>query len=426
MKINVFFGKEIKNASWLVGGKILQMIISFFVSILTARYLGPNNYGLINYAGAYIAFFTSICTLGINSVIIKEFFDFPESQGETIGTSIFMRFLSSILSAITIIATVMVVDADEPTTIIVVVLSSIALLFQVFDTFNYWFQSLYQSKVTAIATLIAYIVTTIYRIILLWRGANVKWFAFASSVDYIVLAVVLSSAYKHKNGPRLSVSLARGKYIISKSYHYILSGMMVAIYAQTDKIMLKQMLDESSVGFYSLASSLNHMWVFVLAAVIDSMYPTILKLYNKDSEAFKRKNKQLYAVVIYLSAFVALCFVLFGKYIILILYGEEYLPAASPLKIITWYTVFSYLGVARNAWMVCTNNQKYLKYICLSAAIINVFLNLILIPFMGAAGAALASLITEICTSIVVPCFIPKMRENVKLMAEAALLRGLK
>ena len=76
--------KEAKNASWLIGGRIAQMVLSFFVSILTARYLGPSNYGIISYVNAYVAFFTSLCTLGINSVIIKDFVEKPQEQGEAV------------------------------------------------------------------------------------------------------------------------------------------------------------------------------------------------------------------------------------------------------------------------------------------------------------------------------------------------------
>ena len=77
---------------------------------------------------------------------------------------------------------------------------------------------------------------------------------------------------------------------------------MVAIYTQTDKLMLKQMLDETSVGYYSLASSVNTMWVFVLSAIIDSIYPTIMILYKSgEQKAFERKNIQMYSIVIYVS-----------------------------------------------------------------------------------------------------------------------------
>ena len=418
--------KEAKNASWLIGGKIAQMVLSFFVSILTARYLGPGNYGIISYVNAYVAFFTSLCTLGINAVIIKDFVEKPQEQGKTIGTTLAMRFVSSFLSAVMIVCIVNVADRGEPTTIVVAVLCSISLLFQVFDTFNYWFQSRYESKVTSIATFIAYAATALYRIVLLALQKDVVWFAFATAVDYMVLGAILLYFYKKNNGPRLSISIEKGKNLLGRSYHYILSGMMVAVYGQTDKFMLKQMLDETSVGFYSLASTVNLMWVFVLQAIIDSLNPTIMRLYEKNREQFNRKNRQLYAIVIYVSMAAAICFVLFAPLIIKILYGNAYMPAVGPLRIITWYTIFSYLGVARNAWIVCENQQKYLKYMYLSAAVINVVLNYFMIPIWGASGAAMASLLTEISTSIILPYFIKDMRPNITLIGEAFLLKGLK
>jgi Na+-driven multidrug efflux pump len=82
--------------------------------------------------------------------------------------------------------------------------------------------------------------------------------------------------------------------------------------------------------------------------------------------------------------------------------------------------------VARNAWIVCNDCQKYLKYVYVSAAISNVILNRILIPVWGSSGAALASLIAQVITIMVVPFFIKPLRENLKLMMEAILLKGIK
>lgn len=418
--------KEIRNASWLIIGKVFQMVLSLLMSIFTVRYLGPSNYGIINYVTAYVTFFTSLCTLGLNSVIIKDFVDNPEQQGEAIGTSFALRGISSILSAITITGIVFVVDKGDKLILIVAILCSMALFFQIFDTYNFWFQSRYESKVTAMATLVAYIITSIYKIMLLLSGAGVQWFAFATSVDYIVVGVLLIIVYKRYRGPRLKVSRHKAKSLLGRSYHYILSGMMVAIYGQTDKFMLKHMLDETSVGYYSLATTISAMWVFVLQAIIDSMYPTILQLHKKDKEQFDRKNRQLYAIVFYVSVVVGIIFCLLGEIVIQIMYGKEFLPAVSALKIVTWYTIFSYLGVARNAWIVCENKQKYLKYMYILAAIANVFLNYICIPIWGMNGAAFASLITQILTSIVIPYFIKDMRPNVRLMIEAIMLKKIK
>ena len=188
--------KEVKNASWLILGRIFRLILSFLLSIFTARYLGPGNYGLINYANAYVAFFTSLCTLGINSVIVKDFIDNPDEQGVTLGSTLGLRIMSSMLSTIAIISIVSVIDKGETTTIQVAALCSISLVFKAADTFEYWFQARYESKVTAIVTLLAYIATSIYKVILLVLNKNIQWFAFASSVDYIFLAIFLVYAYK--------------------------------------------------------------------------------------------------------------------------------------------------------------------------------------------------------------------------------------
>lgn len=423
--LNFLRNKEAKNAGWLIAGRVAQMVISLFVSLITARYLGPANYGLINYGAAYVAFFTSLCNLGINSVIIKEFVDKPDEEGETIGTALLLRLFSSILSVIIIIAVVAVVDYQETLTLVIVALCSVSLVFHIFETINFWFQYRYLSKITAIVTFCAYITTAVYKIVLLILGKNVKWFAFASSVDYIAVAVLLWFAYKKYNGSPLCFSIQKAKSLLGRSYHYILSGMMVAIYGQTDKLMLKQMLGAEDVGYYGTAAAVCTMWVFVLQAIIDAMYPTILRLYESNEKEFEKKNKQLYAIVFYVSTFVSLVFTGFGTLIIRIMYGQAYLPSVNPLRIITWYTAFSYLGVARNAWIVCENKQKYLKYLYLSAAVGNVILNLALIPSMGASGAALASLLTQIMTSLILPLFIKDMRRNAVLMFQAIALKGV-
>ena len=417
--------KVVKNAGWIIGGKVANKLLAFVVGIFAARYLGPSNYGLINYAAAYAAFFASLCTLGINSVIVKNFVDHPDQQGETIGTTLLLRAISSLLSALAIIGIVSVVDRGERLTIVVVALYSIGLIFQVFDTLNYWFQARLQSKYSAIAELVSYAAMSVYKIILLALGKSVEWFAVASALDYIVLAAFLLIAYFKNGGTRFRYSLEKAKELLQSSGSFIIAGLMVSIYACTDKLMLKQMLGADAVGHYSLASTVSVSWAFILSAIIDSLYPEIVQSFQKDRLRYERKNRQLYAIVFYVSLFVSAMICLVAKPFILILYGENYLPAVGPLRIVVWYTAFSYLGVARNAWMVCENRQKYLKYLYVSAAALNVVLNLALIPSWGASGAAAASLITQASTTVILPAIIRPLRPNCRLMLDAVLFRGI-
>lgn len=418
--------RTVKNAGYLILGKIVQIAFGIAVGMLTARYLGPSNYGLINYANAYTGFFAAICTLGINNVLVKEFIDNPGEEGKVIGTALGLRAVSSILSSIAIVAISSILDSEEPLTILIVALSSVGMVFQIVETFSYWFQSCLESKVTASATLVAYLLSSVYKIYLLASGKSVALFALVSSLDYLCLGIILFIQYKRRSESRIRFSWEYGKRLLGKSCHFILASLVVSIYGQTDKLMLKQMIGESEIGYYATALSLCGMWCFILSAIIDSVYPSIMEADKAGNEQlFKKRNIQLYAIVFYVSVAVSLGFSFFAKPIIYIMYGESYLPAVNPLRIITWYTAFSYLGVARNAWVVAKERQRYLFAIYAASAMANVLLNYLLIPMMGASGAAIASLVAQVFTTLVVPFFIKDMRENSLLILDAIMLKGI-
>ena len=426
MNIKRIVGNRIvKNSAWIMAGKIVHMLLTFFVGLLTARYLGPSNYGIINYAAAYTTFFTVFCTLGINSVIVKNFIDKPDEAGEAIGSTIVMRLVSSALSLAVIIGISSFADQNDTLTVVVVGLYSISLMFQALDIFRQWFQSKLMSKYYAIATLISYSIASAYKIYLLATGKSVIWFAIANSIDYFIVALVLFIFYKKKGGQKLSFSFKKCKELLSVSVSYILSGLMVEILASTDRFMLKHMVGAADVGYYSLAVSTSAMWVFVISAIIESMYPSIMEYHNTDKTLYIRMNKRLYAIVFYVCIAAAAFICIIGPLFIRIVYGEEYLPAVGPLRVVVWYVSFSYLGVARDAWIVCEKKQKYLKFLYLGAAVLNVIVNLALIPVLGTIGAAIASLLTQFSTVFIFPLFFKELRPNVKLMVEAIMLKGV-
>lgn len=425
MTDSIFNIHALKNTGWLIAGKIVHLGLAFAVNLLTARYLGPSNYGLINYAALYTSFFTSIATLGLNSILVKDFVKNPNESGITVGTAVALQMVSGILSAVSIVTIVFFVDAGEYLTLTVVALYSLSLVFQAFDSIRYWFLSRLESKYTTIATSIGYTIVTIYKIMLLVFDMDVRWFAVSNTIDYAVAAILFLWLYKKRNGPRLHISLHKGKCLIQESKSFILCSLMVAVYNCTDRFMLKHMLSEASVGYYATATSLATVWTFVLAAVIDSASPGIMQAYKANKSRYILNNRQLYAIVFYLSIFVSSVLTIVARPAILLLYGEAYLPAARPMQVITWYTAFSYLGVARNVWVVCESKQKYLTPIYIGSAMINVVLNFLLIPWWGATGAAVASLITQISTTFVFPLIIRPLRPNGLLMYQAVFLKNV-
>ena len=196
---------------------------------------------------------------------------------------------------------------------------------------------------------------------------------------------------------------------------------MVVIFSQTDKVMIKLMINEEAVGYYSAAVSCAGLTSFVFAAIIDSFRPVIFQ-HKKESDKFgyELNLKRLYCIVIYLALAQSLAMTFFSKLIIHILYGEQYYDSILALQIVVWYTTFAYVGSVRNVWVLGENKQKYLWIINLTAALMNVLLNIFFIKWLGIYGAAIASLITQIFANVVMNIIVWPFHHSLLLM-----LKGL-
>lgn len=411
--------KFAKNASWIIASRIYQIVINLAVSMVSVRYLGPDNYGLINYAASFAALLTAFCTLGTNDVLVNELVTDPEREGSTLGTVIIFRLFSSALSMATICLLVAALSPNDKLALLVAAVYSSSLIFQSFEAINYWYQAKLLSKTTSIITSIARTVVGVYKIVLLITRKSVVWFAAANAVEYIVVGFLLLIMYRKNcaEGQKLSFSFSHGKDILSRSHHFILSGFMVALYTQMDIIMLRYFCGDRAVGFYSTAVTICALWNFVLSAIIDSARPVIFESYNNgDIGLYKKRLTQLYSAVVYISVAAAIVITALSRYIILILYGSAYLPAQNGLCILTWATLFSYLGVARSLWVVPHGQQVYEKYIAAVGVISNLIMNLIMIPRWGANGAAIATLLTQVISNCVCSVIFKPLRENGKLM----------
>jgi len=411
--------KVLNNASWIILSKIVQSIISLVIGMISARYLGPSNYGLISYAASIVAFVVPVMQLGLSKTLVLELIERPDKEGTVLGTALFMNFISSIACAGLVFLYLYAVDRDEPTTIIVGVLYSITLIFQASEILQYWFQAKLLSKYISIASLVAYIVVAVYKVVLLVLRKSVYWFAISNSIDYLLIAVALLIIYYRLNGQKLRISNTLWKDMLHRSKHYIVSTMMVTIFQQTDRIMLKLFLNEAETGYYSAAITCVGVTGFVFAAIIDSFRPDILEAKKKNIKEFEHKLTLLYSIVTVLAVFQSLLMTILAKPIVLILYGKDYINSILPMQIAVWYTTFSYYGSVRNIWILAKEKQKYLWVINLSGAMMNVLINALLIPFMGAVGAATASLITQIFTNVIMGYILSPIKENNTLMIQS-------
>jgi PST family polysaccharide transporter len=184
--------------------------------------------------------------------------------------------------------------------------------------------------------------------------------------------------------------------------------------------MIKLMIGETETGFYSAAITCIGISSFVFAAVIDSMRPVILGEKEKNPEMYEKRVSQLYSIITCLSLAQSIAMTLLAKPLVFILYGPEYTKTAGILCVAVWYVTFSYYGSVRNVWILAEGKQKYLFGINVIGAAANLILNWFLIPLWGGVGAAVASLITQFFTNVIIGFIFKPIRENNRLM-----LKGL-
>lgn len=416
--------RVVSNAKWMIAEQGVQMLVSFIIGMITVRYLGPSNYGVINYCNAYTAFFTAIAGLGIEAIVVKELISRPEEQGEIIGSSILMRLLAGIFSMASIFLILFFVDARNELLIKVGLLQSSVLVFKAFEIIDFWFQSRLQSKYASILKSISYVLVAAYKVFILVTGKTVEWFAFSTSLDFLIIAVLLTFSYFKHDGKKWKFSKKISKILLSQGYHYIISTLIITVYAQMDKVMIKHMIGEADTGLYSAALMICQYWSLIPIAIINSLRPVIMELKKDgDEEGYKRKFSQLYIILTWLGLAVSLVISLLSKFIMVTVYGETYASASGSLAIAIWYTTFSVLGVARGNWLVCEDKNKYAKWFVLFGAITNLVLNFVLIPIMGINGAAIATLITQLVVCYVGPAVFKNTRENCTQMLKAFVFK---
>lgn len=412
--------KVFQNAKWIVICKIVQSLMQMVIGMITARYLGPSNYGLVSYAASVVAFAVPIMQLGLSSTLVQEYVSKPEEEGKVAGTCLAMNLASGLACMVGVVSFAATANRGDRTTILVCALYSVCLIFQATEMLQYWFQAKLLSKHSSMAMLVAYLIVSAYKIFLLISGKSVYWFALSHAVEYGTASIFLMIAYKRCHGKRLSFSMQTARDMFSRSRYYVVANLMVTLFQNVSQILLKQFSGSTENGFYTTALTCTTITGFVLMAIIDSMRPVVLESRKKSLETFEANISRLYSLMIYLTLAQSVCFTFLAKPIVWILYGQDYLPAVPVLRIAVWQLAFSYMGTVRNIWILGEGKYPVLWRINLAGVIANVILNVCLIPAWGACGAALASVLTQFFTNFVVGFIMKPIRRNNDL-----LLRGL-
>lgn len=417
MKMNNSVKRFAGNSGWMMGQQIYNMLIQLIVGSLSARYLGPSNYGLINYGASIISFFTIISRLGLDSVIINEMIKTPEKRGKYLGSAIVMRLMTSIVSLFVVMGIIRILEPGNTELYIITLLQSFAIILQVYEVFNYWFQLNLRMKYVSIATMIAQTCVAIWRITLLATHATVYWFALSASIQYLVCGIVVFYFFtKEKNIDfRMKFERTDALFLLRNSYHFIIAGIAITFYMQIDKVMIGHYLNSTEVGIYTAAVTIAALWEFIPNALVNSARPIIIEKRKNDYAAYIKYFRLLLLGISILSVVVSIGMMVLGRLAIMILYGANYLGAVYPLWILIWSTGFAMIGTTRTIWLVAEGYNKYSKYLVLIGAVTNFMLNMVAIRIWGITGAAMTTFVSQFVVAFIAPAWFKDTRPFVKL-----------
>lgn len=294
MSENKVNNRIISNVFWALVGKITSLVSALLVGILVARYLGPTQYGVMNYAISFVTLFLVIATFGFENIEIREEAKANNLKDTILGTVFVLRLLLSLVT-IVIISAVAYINETDLYTYGIIMIYAITVILTPFDVIRNYFTSLVQNEYIVKVGIFRTVLSGTIKIVLLLVHASLLWFVISLVFDACVLAQGYCYVYKKKIGSMRSWHFDKvwARYLLRQSFPLLLSGVAATVFLQIDQIMIGNMIDKTSVGYFSVASKFVEVLLYVPTILIQTVSPLLVKERKYDLDSYRKKHKCL-------------------------------------------------------------------------------------------------------------------------------------
>ncbi len=410
------FKRYLKNTGWMFVGQMLNMGVAFFIGAMVARYLGPEKYGILNYAVSFSGLFAFLSGFGIDAILNRELIKFPERRDILIGNGFWIKFIGGIFAVAAINISAFFIPNSYLARILIF-LFSLTFLFQVSGVLSIYFQSQVLAKKLFQMQVIVTLVSTIFKLLVIYFNKGVIWLTLNYVLDAIVSGFILWYFYKRQEN-KISWSFDKPLIILllKNSWPLMFVTVATSIYMKIDQTMIKLILSDLQVGIYAVAVKLSEIWYFIPNIICASLFPAIVNAKKTGENFYFKRLGYLYKLMFWLSLGIAVFIFLFSKTIILIIYGQAYLHAVKPLQIYAWAGVPVFLTAALMQYLITEGYSKVYFVSTVLGAFVNIALNLFFIPKFGIVGSAWATVISYCIPLVAAICFKKIRREVYKAL----------
>jgi len=397
---------------------------SLVVGVWIARYLGVQQYGLFNYALAFVTLFTPVLTLGLDEIVVRHVVRESSNKEEILGTTFWLKLLGGIASVLLAVGITIFLGEREFLKISLVAILAIAGIFRAADTIELWFQSQVQSKYAVIAKNIAFLLNTLIKVALILTKAPLLAFAWVTLAEFAMNAVGLAIVYQYKGFSFLSWrwNFQVAKTLLKESLPLIFSGFAIMIFMKIDQIMLGQMIGDKEVGIYSAAVRLSEIWYFIPGAIVPSVAPSIYAAKDQSDKVYYQRLGQLFRLLTCIAVAIAVPMTFLSDKIVMVLFGNGYAGAGAILAVHIWTSIFVFLGFASSPWFIAEGLNHVTLGKTVFGAILNIILNFLLIPQYSGLGAAIATIISQAAAAFLCNAFDRRTQKIFKIQLQSLLL----
>lgn len=407
-----------KNMSWLFVSQIITSICGFIWTILMARYLGVEQYGIFGFAISLTGILCILFDFGIGIHSVRHIATDYDSAPKYLGNAIPLKGLFSIFGFIVILIVLIIMKCDELTITVTLLFTIEQIIKKFLELMTATFQSFEEGKFQGISNIILNILTFIFILITIYADLGL----YGIVISYI-LANILALIYcyyvltKYLTKPNYEFDKEFCKMVTLAALPFAATAILSSIYYSIDMIMLTKMVGNYATGIYNATYKLIGVLTLFYGIYTAVIFPVMSKLFKNDEKLllilYEKSIKYLMLAIIP----IATATVLYSADIIHLIYGHQYDTSASVLSILIWTVCLLFISGAGNSLLNASYKEVTVTKIYAIAAVFNVVLNLILIPYLSYNGAAITTVLSDVLIVVVQSYVIYKLghRPNKKL-----------
>lgn len=400
------------NTAWQFFERFFGLGCSFISSIFVIRYFAPAEYGIFAYASSYVTLFSALCTMGLQSIAVREMVKKDIPIEEIMGSSFVIMLVGAIIAAAVAIGGAIYTHEKSLTTWVILILCLVNIV-NSFAVINYYFQAEIKSRYIAYVMLAQDIIDICIKLTLVHLQAGLISFALIGLIEAIFVNIAIYLIFRsYSTIKKWAVNFTTIGSLLSKSAPIALTSFISSQYMRLDQIILEHYKGFSTVASYSVSVKLIEIFYIIPTILAINAFPQMTQLYIKP----EKKEFFLYikkAIIINLVSSIIISFAVFmlSDRIITLLYGHKYKDAIPILRYGSLCIIPFFLAIITECWIQIKSLQNYSLYKTIFMLLLNISLCTILIPLYGSIGAIASMVITYFVSHILVWIMFKELRE---------------